>query len=222
MSRAFVNEDAGAGESPRYPLPPREDPSFDLAAARALLHGADLGDTASAEVATGYYWGEPKLRALVERILDEAREDGDERLEQLSERFLRASATATKHEVALTMHPDNPRQTDVNDLLNPHRGEEQARAREHASEILARRGVLLTGDESNDDLADLWSAVERFEAVVEARGGDTMTNAPDSTEPDNPAFVLPERKARESAGDYARRILAAAKELTRLERGGTE
>jgi hypothetical protein len=93
MSRAFVNEDAGAGESPRFPLPARDDPSFDLAATRALLHGADVGDTSSAESATGYYWGEPKLRALVERILEEAREDDNERLEQLAERFLRASAT---------------------------------------------------------------------------------------------------------------------------------
>jgi hypothetical protein len=92
MSRAFVNEDAGAGESPRFPLPPRDDPSFDSAATRALLHGADVGDTASAEAATGYYWGEPRLRPLVERILEEAREDGNERLEQLTERFLRASS----------------------------------------------------------------------------------------------------------------------------------
>jgi hypothetical protein len=222
MSRAFVNEDAGAGESPRFPLPPREDPSFDLAAARALLQGADLGDTASAEIATGYYWGEPKLRALVERILDEAREDGDERLEQLSERFLRASAKFHEMRHAMTMDRDNPSSSDVNDVLNPHRGEEQSRAREHASEILARRGVLLTGDETDDELADLWSAVDRFEAVVEARGGDTLTNAPDSAEPDNPAFVLPERKTRESAGDYARRILEAARELTHLERGGAE
>jgi hypothetical protein len=91
MSRAFVNEDAGTGEAPRYPLPSREDPAFDPAAARALLHGADVGDTASAEAATGYYWGEPKLRPLVERILEEAREDGNERLEQLAERFLRVS-----------------------------------------------------------------------------------------------------------------------------------
>ena len=52
--------------------------------------------------------------------------------------------------------------------------------------------------------------MDRFESVVEARGGDTMTNAPDSREPDNPAFVLPERRARESAGDYTRRILRAA------------
>lgn len=91
MSRAFINEDAGTGEAPRYPLPSREDPSFDLAAARALLHGADIGDTASAESATGYFWGEPRLRPLVERILHEAREDGNERLEQLAERYMRIS-----------------------------------------------------------------------------------------------------------------------------------
>ena len=92
MSRAFINEDAGAGDTPRFPLPSPEDPSFDLAAARALLQGADLGDTASAEAATGYYWGDPKLRPLVERILEEAREDANERLEQLAERFLRVRA----------------------------------------------------------------------------------------------------------------------------------
>ena len=91
MSRAFVNEDAGAGESPRFPLPSRDDPSFDLAAARALLHGADVGDTSSAESATGYYWGEPKLRPMVERIRAEAQQDGNERLEQLAGRFLRVS-----------------------------------------------------------------------------------------------------------------------------------
>jgi hypothetical protein len=110
---------------------------------------------------------------------------------------------------------------DVNDVLNPHRGEEQSRAREHAADILGRRGVLLTGEESDDELAELWSAVDRFESIVEARGGDTMTNAPDSAEPDNPAFVLPERRARESAGDYTRRILQAAADLTRFEPGST-
>jgi hypothetical protein len=97
MSRAFINEDAGAGDAqPRFPLPPREDPSFDGVAARALLHGADLGDTASAEAATGYYWGEPKLRPLVERILREARQDGDERLQQLAERFLRVRGVRSR------------------------------------------------------------------------------------------------------------------------------
>ena len=93
MSRAFVNEDAGAGDAaPRFPLPDRADPGYDAAAARALLQGADRGDTASAEAATGYYWGEPRLRSLVEQILAEAREDGNERLEQLAERFLRVTS----------------------------------------------------------------------------------------------------------------------------------
>lgn len=214
MSRAFINEDAGAGEAPRFPLPGREDPSFDLAAARALLHGADLGDTASAEAATGYYWGEPRLRPLIEHILLEARQDGNERLEQLAERFLRVRAKAG---AAMTVSRDNA-SPDIDQDLNPHRGEEQARAREHAADVLAARGVLLFGNENDDQLADLWSAVDRFESIVELRGGDTMTNAPDSAEPDNPVFVLPERKARESASDYTRRILEAAANLTRFER----
>jgi hypothetical protein len=108
---------------------------------------------------------------------------------------------------------------DVNEALNPHRGQEQERAREHASDLLARRGVLLLGDESDDDLANLWSAVDRFESAVEARGGDTMVNTPDSSEPDNPAFVLPERQARESAPDYTSRILEAAARLREVEGG---
>jgi len=92
MSRAFVNEDAGA-ESPRlYGLPSRDDPGFDAAAARALLQGANEGDSASAEAATGYVFGEPSLQPYIERILDEARAGGNERLEQLAERFLRRAA----------------------------------------------------------------------------------------------------------------------------------
>jgi hypothetical protein len=113
---------------------------------------------------------------------------------------------------------DNESSNDINSALNPHRDEEQERAREHTADVLAQRGVLLYGDESDDELAELWSAVDRFESVVEARGGDTMTNSPTSNEPDNPAFVLPERRARESAGEYTQRVLAAAAELTSFER----
>jgi hypothetical protein len=117
----------------------------------------------------------------------------------------------------MTMDRNEP-SSEINEVLNPHRGEEQSRARNHTADILARRGVLLFGNESDDELADLWTAVERFESTVEARGGDTMTNAPDSAEPDNPAFVLPERKAREAGADYTRRILEAAARLTDFER----
>ena len=93
MSRAFIDEDAGSRDAAgRYPLPDRSDPDYDRAAARALLRGADQGDTAGAEAATGYFWGDPALAAEIERILAEAREDRDDRLEQLAQRFLRAQA----------------------------------------------------------------------------------------------------------------------------------
>jgi hypothetical protein len=90
MSRAFLNEDAG-GVRPRrnYGLPARDDAGFDAAAAEALLEAARAGETAAAEEATGYYWGEPKLHEHVRRILVRAQAEGDERLEQLARRFLR-------------------------------------------------------------------------------------------------------------------------------------
>jgi hypothetical protein len=91
MSRAFVKEDAASWGDPskRYSLPDRGDPSFDEAAAEALLEGAREGDTGSAESATGYYWGEQKLRPFVAKILERARREKDERLEQLAERYLK-------------------------------------------------------------------------------------------------------------------------------------
>jgi hypothetical protein len=91
MSRAFVNEDAGgwAGSHRQFHLPSRDDPAYDEAAAEALLEAARDGDTGSAEAATGYYWGEPRLRPHVIRVLQRATDEGDERLEQLARRFLR-------------------------------------------------------------------------------------------------------------------------------------
>jgi hypothetical protein len=90
MSRAFVNED-GSTLDPRhkYPLPARDDPGYDEAAARVLLQGANEGDSDSAEIATGYRFGEPRLIPWVTRLLEDARTSGNERQEQLAERFLR-------------------------------------------------------------------------------------------------------------------------------------
>jgi hypothetical protein len=89
MSRAFLRDDA-EGEMPRrnYALPERDDPEYDRAAARALLEAARVSETQLAERATGYYWGEPKLRTFVEEIRAEAESGGDDRLEQLARRFL--------------------------------------------------------------------------------------------------------------------------------------
>lgn len=89
MSRAFVREDHDEVPA-RYELPPRDDPGYPQAAAWALLEGANRGDSLGAEAATGYRWGDQALRGDVEEILVFARRKGDDRLEQLAERFLRA------------------------------------------------------------------------------------------------------------------------------------
>lgn len=90
MSMAFLRDDA-EGEMPRrhYDLPERDDPGYDRAAARALLDAAKVNETQLAERATGYYWGEPRLRSHVQELLAQAEKDGDDRLEQVARRFLR-------------------------------------------------------------------------------------------------------------------------------------
>ena len=55
-----------------------------------MLEAAREGDTGSAEMATGYYWGEPKLKPYVKEILDRLDDEADERAVQLAERFLKA------------------------------------------------------------------------------------------------------------------------------------
>ena len=90
MSRAFVREDSEEYRPKRtYALPPRDDPSFEAAAAEALLEGARVSEILDTEEATGYRWGDPRLRPHVERLRDQARTQADDRLEQVAERFLR-------------------------------------------------------------------------------------------------------------------------------------
>ena len=71
VSRAFVNEDADGRGPARslVPLPKRDDPGYDAAAAEALLEGARMGETGVAEDVTGYRWGEPRLAQLADRFL---------------------------------------------------------------------------------------------------------------------------------------------------------
>jgi hypothetical protein len=77
---------------------------------------------------------------------------------------------------------------------------------QEVADRLRRRGIPLSGGERPEDLADLLAAVERFEAGVEARGGDLMVDDLNSSEPDDPHFVLPPRDAEESVRDYIARI----------------
>ena len=90
-----------------------------------------------------------------------------------------------------------------------------------ASEVadrLRHRGIALAGSEQPDELADLLSAVERFESAVEAHGGDLMVDDLKSSRPDDRHFVLPRRAQAESARAYMVRIDEAALALRRHPR----
>ncbi len=101
----------------------------------------------------------------------------------------------------------------IDDMLDPHREEERESAAMELSGRLAQKGVEINSDEDPAQLADLLTAVEEFERAVEAAGGDLMVNSPSSIDPQNLAFVIPERRGDEPIGRYRERILAAAQAL---------
>jgi hypothetical protein len=87
--------------------------------------------------------------------------------------------------------------------------EEFEARRAAAAEVTARlrdRGIAVAGSEKAEDLADLLSAVERFEAAVEARGGDLMVDDLKSSQPDDRHFVVPRRAHGEATRTYIGRI----------------
>ena len=97
--------------------------------------------------------------------------------------------------------------------LNPNRVEEERHARQEAEFRLHERGIEARPEDGDEAVADLLEAVERFEAAVEAKGGDLFVNRIGTTQPEDPAFVPPVRTADESAADYRRRIDEAAARL---------
>src|SRR6266480_5284885 len=91
-----------------------------------------------------------------------------------------------------------------------------------AAEVAARlrsRGIAVTGSEDPEDLVNLLSAVERFEAAVEAHGGDLMVDDLKSAQPDDRHFVVPRRGHGESVRAYIGRIDEATARLRRHPRG---
>jgi hypothetical protein len=94
--------------------------------------------------------------------------------------------------------------------LNPNRVEEERHARQEAEYRLSERGIRVDRADSDEEVANLLDAIERFEAAVESKGGDLFVNRIGASEPEDPAFVPPERRAGESAADYRRRIETAA------------
>ena len=108
----------------------------------------------------------------------------------------------------------DPRGRDVaGDTPSSHEALE--RAEDNVETQLEKRGVRLFGSESDEELLDLLNAAERFDAARATAGGDSMTNTPESNPPDDPAFVIPERRDDESATAYAHRVRAAADAIRR-------
>src|SRR3989449_4040117 len=96
--------------------------------------------------------------------------------------------------------------------------EERAAAVAEVAARLRSRGIAVTGAEGPEDLADLLSAVERFEAAVEAHGGDLMGDDLKSAGPDDRHFVVPRRPPGAAVRKYIGRIREATAQPRRHPR----
>jgi hypothetical protein len=103
-------------------------------------------------------------------------------------------------------------------ILDPHRREEQLRAREETEDRLRGRGITLHPRDGDEELEDLLDAIERFETAVETHGGDLLVDSIGSSEPEDPDFVPPIRAADESIVDYRMRIEGAIDRLRQRRR----
>src|SRR3989475_5876860 len=110
------------------------------------------------------------------------------------------------------------RYEDFERSLDPHRADEQAAVAAEVAARLRDRGVTVTGAERPEDLADLLSAVERFEAAVEGHGGDLMVDDLRGPEPDDAHFLVPRRDPGEAVRVYIGRIDDATAQLRRHPR----
>lgn len=108
-------------------------------------------------------------------------------------------------------HPDRLDAT----VDNPLRDEQRQHVRDELEARLRHRGATLSGDESDDEVLALANAVDAFERAVMQSGGDLMVDTPESSRPDNPDFVLPQRRDDEDVDDYVQRIHAAAGRIGR-------
>jgi len=92
--------------------------------------------------------------------------------------------------------------------------ERTAAAAEVTARLRARR-ITVTGAESPEDLVNLLSAVERFEAAVEAHGGDLMVDDLKSSRPDDRTSWCRDARKAKAFG-----CTSAASRLPRRASGG--
>lgn len=106
--------------------------------------------------------------------------------------------------------PSSDRDARESQVDNPLRDAQRHAVRGELEGRLRHRGATLTGTETDDEILLISGAVDRFERAVMQAGGDLMVDTPESSRPDNPERVLPQRHADESADAYVRRVEAAA------------
>lgn len=111
-------------------------------------------------------------------------------------------------------NPRRPR-PDAASVDNPLRDEQRQHVRDELEGRLRHRGASVAGSESEDEILALSNAVDAFERAVMQSGGDLMVDSPASSRPDNPDYVLPQRRADEPTSEYIRRIEEAAGRIGR-------
>jgi acid stress-induced BolA-like protein IbaG/YrbA len=99
------------------------------------------------------------------------------------------------------------------DEANSPRTEEREQVRVELESRLEANGVRVTGSESDDQIVAMSDAFELFDAARERAGADSMTNTFESSRPEDPRFVVPQRRDDESTDQYIARIRAAARRL---------
>lgn len=106
----------------------------------------------------------------------------------------------------------------------PARGERDrdvTRVTNELSDRLHRSGIEVYDSDTSTDVVMLVEALEAFEKVVVARGGDLMVDEPPAGspgQPDAPEFRLPVRAADESAFAYAVRLTTVTEKARHARR----
>jgi hypothetical protein len=85
-------------------------------------------------------------------------------------------------------------------------GADLRQAREALIGQLSERGIDVLDADGDVALADLLTAVQRFERTRFELGGDSYVNDAESSQPDQEAFVMPQRGDDESIAQYTDRV----------------
>jgi hypothetical protein len=93
-----------------------------------------------------------------------------------------------------------------------------ARVTRETAARLGALGMFLDGRETPEELVQVEEAVERFERLVELRGGDLMVDEGSgrmASEPDDSHFATPVRRDHETIAAYLERLARATDDVRR-------